>query len=394
MRRLPILVLSLAALTCNATRTSHPDSHSDARIGIRRIASGFSQPIGLVAAHDGTGRLFVIEQQGRIRILDRAGNVQPGVFLDVTSKVACCGEQGLLGLAFHPQYEANGFFFVNYTDRSGDTVVSRYRVSSDPSVADAASESVLLRVDQPFSNHNGGHLLFGPDGFLYIGLGDGGSGGDPGNRAQNLGDLLGKMLRIDVSGNGAYTIPSDNPFLGIAGARPEIWSYGLRNPWRYSFDRDTGDLWIADVGQGEWEEINFQPAASSGGENYGWRRMEGNHCFNPSSGCDTGSLVRPVAEYNHDRGRCSVTGGYVYRGPGYPAMRGLYIYGDFCSGTIFTTRRAGSTFETSVAVESGRTISSFGEAEDGELYLTDYSGAIYRVIDENNRRTRSVRRGN
>jgi hypothetical protein len=259
------------------------------RLGLKQLTSGLSSPLGIANAGDGSHRLFILEQQGRVRIW-QGGRLVTTPFLDLTSKVSCCGERGLLGIVFHPNYETNGFFFVNYTDTSGATNVARFRVrTDDPNRAEPTSETLILRVPQPFSNHNGGDLRFGPDGYLYIPLGDGGSAGDPGNRSQNLGELLGKILRIDVDRGSPYSIPADNPFLGVAGARPEIWAVGVRNPWRGSFDRLTGDYWFADVGQNALEEVNFQPASSRGGENYGWRLMEGSRCFNPSTACNNGS---------------------------------------------------------------------------------------------------------
>ncbi|MFQ5527607.1 MAG: PQQ-dependent sugar dehydrogenase, partial [Thermoanaerobaculia bacterium] len=265
-------------------------------IELVEVAAGFDRPLGLVPPGDGSGRLFVVEQGGRIKILDR-GTELAEPFLDLSGSVSCCDERGLLGLAFHPDYASDGLFFVNYTDLAGDTVVSRFSVSSaDANRADTGSETGILSFDQPFGNHNGGHLAFGPDGYLYVSSGDGGSGGDPQNNGQSLDTLLGKILRVDVDGS-PVAIPPDNPFVNDPNARPEIWAYGLRNPWRFSFDRDTGDLFIGDVGQNAREEIDLQPGSSPGGENYGWRRMEGSRCFNPSSGCDNGELVLPIAEY-------------------------------------------------------------------------------------------------
>ena len=281
------------------------------------------------SAGDGSGRLFVVEQSGVIRVLRDSG-VNPLPFLDIRGKIRSGGERGLLGLAFPPGFQEKQYFYLNYTNLAGDTVVARYRVTGDPDVADPTSETVVLTFNQPFGNHNGGQLRFGPDGYLYIGTGDGGSGFDPFNNGQTPGKLLGKMLRIDVESDlGQYQIPPDNPFLADAAFRPEIWGLGLRNPWRYSFDRDTGDLWIADVGQNRAEEIDFQPASSQGGENYGWSVMEGLRCVN--AGCSMAGLTLPVHEYSHTGGDCggSVTGGHVYRGNRSPGLRGTYIYGDF-----------------------------------------------------------------
>jgi glucose/arabinose dehydrogenase len=341
------------------------------------VVDGLTEPVALAHAGDGSGRLVVVEQPGRIRVIQN-GTLLPEPFLDIEALVNDrSNEQGLLGLAFHPNYTENGFFFINYTDVNGDTAVVRYSVSSDPNRADAASARIILQVAQPFPNHNGGDLAFGPDGYLYIGLGDGGSGGDPQGNGQNLAALLGKMLRIDVNNGDPYAIPPDNPFAGRADARPEIWAYGLRNPWRYSFDRATGDLYIADVGQNAYEEVNYQPAASAGGENYGWNKYEGAH---PYAGGSPGGLVMPVAEYSHSQG-CSVTGGYVYRGPSLPALNGVYLYADYCFGTVWALYRASAGWENVTFLEASFTISSFGEDEAGELYLLDHrGGAVYQLM--------------
>jgi glucose/arabinose dehydrogenase len=303
-------------------------------------------------------------------------------FLDITPLVGSSGnEQGFLGLAFHPNYRQKGLFYVNYTNRDGDTVVARYSASPASDQADPGSGAVLLTVDQPFANHNGGHLAFGPDGYLYIGLGDGGSGGDPRGNGQNLGALLGKMLRIDVNQGDPYGIPANNPFLGQPGARPEIWAYGLRNPWRYSFDRVTGDLYIADVGQNAYEEISFQAAASQGGENYGWNRMEGAHCYPASAACSQSGLVLPVAEYGRNRG-CSVTGGFVYRGAAQPSLTGAYFFADYCTGWFWSLQRgADGRWTQTELVDTDVQVSSFGEDEAAELYVTDLSrGNLYRLV--------------
>jgi glucose/arabinose dehydrogenase len=345
---------------------------------LRRIVSGLERPVYLTHAGDTTGRLFVVEQSGRIRILQN-GALLADPFLDLTDLVNDSGnEQGLLGLAFHPDYAANGLFFVNYTDANGDTAVVRYSVSADPNRADPASAKMILQVAQPFPNHNGGDLAFGPDGYLYIGLGDGGSAGDPQGNGQNLKALLGKLLRIDVNPGDPYGIPPDNPFVGHPEARPEIWAYGLRNPWRYSFDRATGDLYIADVGQNAYEEIDYQPAGSQGGENYGWNFMEGAH---PFKGQAPAGLTAPVAEYSHQVGGCSVTGGYVYRGPSLPALNGVYLYGDYCSGQVWALYRSGSSWENVALLNAFFTISSFGEDANGEVYVLDHGGgAVYQWV--------------
>ena len=355
-------------------------SEGQLAVTLEPVADGLAAPVAV--AHAGDARLFIVEQAGTIRIWEPPTTVRTQAFLDIRNLVRSGGERGLLGLAFHPHYPENGFFFVNYTDINGDTVIARYtRSAFDPNRADQSSARVLLRIDQPFANHNGGQLQFGPDGYLYIGMGDGGSGGDPNNRAQNLSDLLGKMLRIDVEAT-PYGIPPTNPFVGHAGARPEIWALGLRNPWRFSFDRFTGDLWIADVGQGQREEVDFQPASSIGGENYGWRLMEGTRCFNPSSNCNPGNLVLPVIEYDHDFG-CSVTGGYVYRGTRSPRLSGMYIYGDYCSRMIWGAKQnAAGALESQLLITSPGLISTFGEDVNGEVYVADHGGGqLYRIVD-------------
>jgi glucose/arabinose dehydrogenase len=348
------------------------------------IITGLNKPVAITHAGDGSNRLFITQQRGRIRIYE-GGQVLPTPFLDIRDRVSCCGERGLLSAAFHPNYPSNGFFYINYTNTEGNTVIARYTVSSDPNVADPNSATLLREIPQPFANHNGGQLQFGPDGYLYIGMGDGGSEGDPQNNAQDLGTLLGKMLRIDVEGGSPYAIPPDNPFVGNSEARDEIWAWGLRNPWRFSFDPLKGHLFIADVGQGEREEINFQPAGSPGGENYGWPRMEGTQCFKPSTGCNDGTLTLPVIEYEHDLG-CSVIGGYRYRGTQLPHHYGTYFYGDFCSGRIWGARRDGQGrwVSTELLNPPAFMISTFGENERRGLFVADYaSGTIYRLVTRN-----------
>lgn len=342
----------------------------------QQLVSGLQRPLDLQSARDGSGRLFVVEQPGLIRILQN-GQLQAEPFLDIRDRVGSQGnEQGLLGLAFHPQYSQNGFFYVNYTDRRGDTVIARFSAQS-PSAnqADSGSEQVLLQVDQPYSNHNGGQVSFGPDGYLYIGLGDGGSANDPQGNGQSTNTLLGKLLRIDVDNGERYAIPADNPFVS-GGGLPEIWAYGLRNPWRFSFDRATGDLYIADVGQNIWEEINYLPTGSPGGANLGWDLREGAHPFEGSVP-DGVQLVEPVAEYQHPVG-CSVTGGYVYRGQALPEFQGVYLYSDFCSGKVWgLLRLPDGSWQNQVLFETGLNVSSFGIDEAGEIYLVDQSnGAI------------------
>ncbi len=346
------------------------------------VVTGLSSPVDITHAGDGSGRLFIILQGGRIVIFDGVQILSPP-FLDITSLVSSGGERGLLGAAFHPNYVGNGFFYVSYTDTAGDSVIARYSVSLDPNRADPTSGVILLTIPQPFSNHNGGQLHFGPDGYLYIGIGDGGSGGDPQNNGQDLGTLLGKILRIDVDSGFPFTVPPDNPFVGVVGAREEIWSFGLRNPWRFSFDRLTGDMFIGDVGQNSWEEVDFQPANSTGGENYGWRLMEGNSCFNPAINCNNGTLTLPILVYDHSVG-CSVTGGYLYRGSKNPNLNGLYLYGDFCSGLIWGAQEDGlGGWNTTVLLDTNFSISTFGEDESGEIYFAHLSaidGTIYQVV--------------
>lgn len=349
------------------------------------VVQGLRRPTHVTGAGDGSGRLFVVEQAGRVRIV-RDGQLLPRPFLDIEALVGSrANEQGLLSIAFHPRFAENGFFFVNYTNRNGHTVVARYRVSrDDPDRADPSSAAVLLRIEQPAANHNGGLLKFGPDGYLYIGTGDGGAAGDPWNNGQRLDTLLGKLLRIDVDGAAPYAIPPDNPMLNRAGARPEIWAYGLRNPWRFSFDRATGDLFIADVGQNAWEEVHFQPAGSRGGENYGWKIMEGKECFRAER-CEQSGLELPIAVYSHGSpgGGCSITGGYVYRGAAFPQLTGVYLYADYCSGNLWGLRATGAGWSSALLGVLNIRASSFGENDAGELYLTDHGGGgLYRLVVE------------
>ena len=340
------------------------------------VVSGLSAPLHVTHAGDGSGRLFVVEQGGAIQVV-RNGAMAAEPYLSISEKISVGGEQGLLGLAFHPDFEDNGRFFVNYTDVDGDTVVARYRADADSDRADASSETILLRIDQPFQNHNGGHLSFGPDGYLYVATGDGGAAGDPEENGQDTNALLGKLLRIDVDGD-EYEIPSDNPFADGGGA-PEVWAYGLRNPWRFSFDERAGTLWVGDVGQDALEEINRVPRDEPG-LNFGWNEMEGSSCY--EDGCDPSGKVLPVTEYGHDAG-CSVTGGFVYRGSRFRDMRGAYFFGDFCSGSIWAVAAdADGPVEPNLVLTSDRAISSFGLDEDDEMYVTDLgAGEVLRVTD-------------
>jgi len=352
------------------------------QIALLPLVSGVSQPVHVTNAGDGSGRIFVVEQGGRIRII-RNGVLEATPFLDIAGRVGCCGERGLLSVAFPPGYATKGRFYVNYTNKSGNTVVARYRLTTNPDVADPGSEQVVLTVSQPYSNHNGGQLAFGPnDGYLYIGMGDGGSGGDPENRAQNPAELLGKLLRIDVeSGGNPYLVPATNPFVQTTGYRGEIWALGLRNPWRFAFDRLNGDLYIADVGQAEYEEVNYQPGASAGGQNYGWRIMEGSHCYNPAN-CNPSGLTLPVVEYSHAEG-CSITGGVAYRGTQFDRMQGIYFYADYCNGKIWGLRSAAASWSARLLLDTPFSITTFGEDEAGEIYVADFSGGeIYRIVDQ------------
>jgi glucose/arabinose dehydrogenase len=345
------------------------------------VASGLSTPLFLTAPAGDNSRLFIVEKTGRIRIV-KNGALLNTPFLDLSAQVSNGGEQGLLGLAFHPQYAQNGTFVVNYTDPSGDTRVSRFTVSANPDLANGGSEQVILAVAQPFTNHNGGMVAFGPDGYLYIALGDGGSGGDPQGNGQDRATLLGSILRIDIDGGTPYAIPATNPYASSQTFKQEIWAYGVRNPWRLSFDRITGDLYIADVGQGAREEVDFQPASSTGGENYGWNIMEGSICFSPSSGCNQSGLTLPVLDYDHTQG-CSITGGYVYRGTAIPAIQGRYFYGDFCSGWVRSfLMQSGQAVERVEwpTLSPGGSILSFGEDAQGELYILSGSGSVYQIV--------------
>jgi len=352
-------------------------------IALTRYVGGFDKPVHITNAGDGSQRLFVVEQEGLIRIIKNK-TLLTKPFLDISARVSCCGERGLLSVAFPLGYANKGYFYVNYTNNDGNTVVARYRVTSDPDVANPNSEEVILTIDQPFSNHNGGQLAFGPDGYLYIGMGDGGSEGDPQNNGQRPDTLLGKLLRIDVeSGTSPYAVPPTNPFFQNRTYRREVWAFGLRNPWRFSFDRQTGDLYIGDVGQDSYEEIDVQLRSSPGGENYGWRIMEGNHCF-ASTTCSQSGLTLPVVEYDHSQRNCSVTGGVVYRGQQFSRLQGVYFYGDYCSGIIWALKITSSTLQSKRLLDTSFAISTFGEDETGEAYLADYSsGVIYRITDAN-----------
>jgi glucose/arabinose dehydrogenase len=378
-RRLLVASLVVAAflLTLPAPPGIHAQEGSPPALDFELVADGFTSPVHFVDAADGSGRFFVVEQGGTIRVVT-AGEVQEEPFLDITDSVSGANEQGLLSMALHPDFADNGLFFIDYTDTEGDTQVVRYSVSDDdPNVADMDSATTILTVDQPASNHNGGLLLFGPDGYLYVGLGDGG-GGNSWN-GQDLGGVLGSILRIDVnSKTEPYVIPPDNPFVDDPSAAPEIWAYGLRNPWRFSFDRDTGDLWLGDVGSASFEEIDHQPAAT-GGLNFGWDLMEGPECHQTDE-CGRDDLVLPVFAYDRNFG-CSVIGGYVYRGQKLDQLVGRYLFGDYCSGYIWVLSPAeNGEYVASEPLESGLSITSFAEDSSGELYVVDRAGGIYRIV--------------
>jgi glucose/arabinose dehydrogenase len=370
----PSISQETVTIAAPAATTASPASATPKPTDLRwqPVVDGLSQPVAL--AHTDDDRLFVVEKAGAIRII-QGGALAADPFLDIRARVGSRdSEQGLLGLAFHPRYRQNGFFFVDYTDVHGNTVIARYHADPGSMTADPNSEHVILRVQQPYPNHNGGQLAFGPDGKFYIGLGDGGSQGDPNGNGQSLNTLLAKLLRIDVDAADPYGIPADNPF-AHGGGRPEIWAYGLRNPWRFTFDRLTGDLYIADVGQDAWEEIDFQPAGAPGGANYGWNLREGLHAYTSDS---TAGLIDPVAEYGHDQG-CAVIGGAVIRAPSLPAWQGTYVFGDYCSGRVWGLTNAGGNWQTRRLFDTPYHITSFGEDQAGEIYLADYGGKLLHL---------------
>ena len=371
-------IATLVLLGCSAAPATAPPPTSDSLRLVPVVTSGLSSPVYLTAPTGDTARLFVVEQSGQIRVVQH-GQLLPAAFLDIHTRLVSGGEQGLLSVAFHPNYATNGYFYVNYTDLNGDTRVERYTVSAaDSNLADTATHKLIIFIPQPYTNHNGGLVMFGPDRMLYIGMGDGGSGGDPQNRAQSPDSLLGKLLRIDVDGGDPYAIPAGNPFATTGGAK-EIWALGLRNPWRFAFDRSAGLLYIGDVGQGAWEEVDVQPA-SQGGLNYGWRIMEGAHCYNPAN-CSSAGLVLPAVEYDHSNGQCAIIGGFVYRGTRFPALAGQYFYADLCAGWVRSFSYAGGTVtgQTSWNLDlSPGSPLSFGEDARGELYLLT-GGGVYRI---------------
>ena len=373
----------LAALGLLAGITPAP-SRAAISLGLVAFESGFAQPVALANAGDGTGRLFVVEQEGRVRIITKAGTRLSTPFLDIGARVSCCGERGLLGLAFHPSYRSNGRFYVYYTDAAGSLVIAEYRRSSTNPDRASTSERRLLRIAHPRANHNGGQLAFGPDGYLYIGTGDGGGGGDPDENGQKRSILLGKILRIapNVTGSKpAYRIPSTNPWAKSTTIRREIWAFGLRNPWRFSFDRRTGSPWIADVGQNTYEEVNRSLRSAGGGRaaNYGWDQYEAFSCF--EGPCASTGKTFPLASYSHGADGCSVTGGYVYRGSRYPVLAGRYLFGDYCSGRIWALAAgAAARHEPVLLRDTELQISAFGEDEAGEVYVVDYgAGVVFRI---------------
>ncbi len=387
------LVRGRTILLLAATMIGFTAGEAPAALTTQRVASGLLYPV-FATAPAGDSRLFILEQQGRIRILQN-GTLLATPFLDIHAKIPNVSgndERGLLGLAFHPNYATNGYFYVYYIDLSSNSVVMRYHVSGNPNIADTTSAFQIIHINQPYTNHKGGTLLFGPnDGYLYLGLGDGGSEGDPLGNGQNTGTLLSKIIRIDVDHGSPYSIPPDNPFVGPGNPLDEIWDIGLRNPYRWSFDRATGDMWIGDVGQNSWEEIDFEAAHGHGGFNYGWSIMEGDHCYNPPSNCNETGLTLPIYEYDHGQG-CAITGGYVYRGNAIPSLRGTYFFADFCSAQIWSFRYDGSsisefTNRTAELAPGGglsiTNIAGFGEDGQGEMYIVDRgtgsNGEVYKI---------------
>jgi glucose/arabinose dehydrogenase len=387
MRRARSLLFATAAILALVA----PVMPANAAAHLVQIASGLDHPDFVTNAGDGSGRLFVVEQTGKIRVIDSGGTLLTTPFLDISDQIAHSEEQGVLGLAFHPNYAANGKFYVYFTRANGDNAINEYQVSSgDPNVAvRSTARRIITIAHPPATNHNGGMLAFGPDGYLYIGTGDGGGGGDVGNHAQNKDSFLGKILRIDINGtlgSRQYRVPKSNPFVGKAGLN-EVWSYGLRNPWRFSFDRQLGNIWVGDVGQDRYEEVDRKVLSSTAapngrGSNYGWHVMEANHCFHPSSGCSTSGKVLPITAYTHSGGRCAVTGGYVYRGTAAPSLVGKYLFGDFCGGAIYTVPAGAPTASGySTLLQTNLLISSFGESESGEVYVVDLNGGVYQILD-------------
>lgn len=385
---LVLVVLPTPAIVAGCSENRGPSSSPTSNAGnslpgmrLQRVFEQveFSKPILMLQAPNNDSQWYIVEKGGRVlRVTTNAGGVQSSTFLDISERVdSGPNEAGLLGMAFHPQYQTNGLVYLSYTasDPSLTSIISRVTRSSDGNSLQADTEEVLLRVNQPYSNHNGGHIAFGPDGFLYIGLGDGGSGGDPRGHGQNTTTLLGSMLRIDVNNGAPYGIPASNPFASGEQGRPEIYAWGLRNPWRWSFDKTTGALWVADVGQNSWEEVSVMNASG----NYGWNAKEGTHCYE-SSRCDKPEFVDPVIEYSHEYG-CSVTGGYVYRGSANPDLRGTYLYSDYCSGTLWGAKDNGNgEYVSTEILSTGLNVASFAEGNNGEIYIVHLGGEIYQIV--------------
>lgn len=378
-----VLLFSMAAVAQDddepiTLRATAPDPE---RVTLTTVANGFFRPVVVTAPADGTGRLFIVEQSGRIWIL-QDGAILPQPFLNLSDRVSQSvttgySELGLLGLAFDPEFAENGIFYVHYNDRSMTSTLAQFNVADDPNVADRSSEQILLTLRQPYANHNGGDIVFGPDGYLYVAFGDGGSQGDPQRTGQNPSDWFGSILRIDPDGEGGYTIPETNPYYTDSSYGQEVWNYGLRNPWKFSFDRATGDMYIADVGQNKWEEVNFQPADDPGGANYGWADYEASVPYYANTA--PGNMVYPFTEYEHASGRCSITGGYVYRGEAIPDLHGVYFFGDYCTGEIWASwRNLDGEWQTQPFLSIRSQLSAFGEDENGELYAVDYNGTIRR----------------
>ncbi|MEP7287122.1 MAG: PQQ-dependent sugar dehydrogenase [Chloroflexota bacterium] len=384
--RIVLVVLVIVLMTGMTIGTQQPASAQSTavgnlKIGLQPFLDGFDNPTGISNANDGSGRLFIVQKAGSI-IIVRDGKKVATPFLDITSLIdSGQSERGLLSVAFHPKYKDNGLFFVYYTAPGGDVTIARYKVSSNPDVADPGSAKILLTQVHPRINHNGGQVMFGPDGYLYMGLGDGGGGGDPDRNGQNPKTLLGKLLRLDVDNGDPYGIPADNPFAtNKAGGRPEVWAIGLRNPWRFSFDRGTGDLYIADVGQNDFEEVDVVKAGNTGLLNFGWNTTEGLHCYPAGAQCDQSKFIQPVAEYDHSLG-CSISGGFVYRGAAYPVLRGTYFYSDYCSGRIWGLQQANGSWQSAILMQGAGSVSTFGEDEAGELYVADLSkGTISKLV--------------
>lgn len=383
-----LVVLSLTAYKTISAQNAAVQAAIPTNIRFDKMIMGLSNPLLVTHAGDGSDRLFIVEKTGKILIYKNSA-LNPIPFLDASSIITADGERGLLSLAFHPNYTTNGRFFIYYTNINGDITIARYNVSAaDPDLADNSSGVILLTIPKIYKNHNGGTLAFGPDGYLYASIGDGGNHGDPNGNGQNKTTLLGKILRLDVSGS-SYTIPTNNPFYSDANpnVKKEIWALGLRNPWRVSFDRNTGDLYIGDVGQNDWEEIDFQSAASAGGGNYGWRCYEGNHAFNTAGCLAISNFTFPIIEYAHtiiapDDNGCSVTGGYVYRGTQFVRLQGVYLYADFCKGKVFGSKNISGQWTSTLIRDTNYKIASFGEDEQGEIYLTDFlSGSVFHIVE-------------